>query len=204
MTDDATPDAMPPGDPEPVSSDDVAEAAADAVGGAEAVAEAAVGEAAGAPEAAAAALADPAGDAEAVAAAAVTEPQHRHPFYLRGRHLRLPASRRGLFALLLVLGGLGGIAAFTGVSLIQWTETADFCGRCHAMAPELTAYEHGAHRDVACAECHVEPGIMGWIKAKMNGTRQLVDVVLGTFPEPIPPPNHDDLPGGLGHVRQVS
>ncbi len=180
MTDDATPDAMPPADPEPASSDDVAEAA--------------VTGPASAPEAGAEVVADPAGAAEAVAAAAVTEPQHRHPFYLRGRHLRLPSSRRGLLALLLVLGGLGGIAAFTGVSLIQWTETADFCGRCHAMAPELTAYEHGAHRDVACAECHVEPGIMGWIKAKMNGTRQLVDVVLGTFPEPIPPPNHDDLP----------
>ena len=31
--------------------------------------------------------------------------RHRHPFYLRGRRLRLPRSRRGLFALLLVLGG---------------------------------------------------------------------------------------------------
>ncbi len=40
----------------------------------------------------------------------------------------------------------------------------------------------------------MEPGITGWIKAKINGTRQLVDVVLGTFPTPIPPPNHADLP----------
>ncbi|MHB8891710.1 MAG: NapC/NirT family cytochrome c [Candidatus Limnocylindrales bacterium] len=120
--------------------------------------------------------------------------RHRHPFYLRGRRLRLPSSKRGLFALLMILAGLGGVAVFTGVSLIQWTETADFCGRCHTMAPELQAYEAGAHRDVACAECHVEPGVAGWIKAKLNGTRQLVDVVLGTFPEPIPPPDHDALP----------
>ena len=94
----------------------------------------------------------------------------------------------------MVLAALGGVSVFTGVSLIQWTETADFCGRCHTMSPELRAYEAGAHRDVACAECHVEPGIAGWVKAKLNGTRQLVDVVLGTFPEPIPPPDHDDLP----------
>ncbi len=80
------------------------------------------------------------------------------------------------------------------MSLIHWTETADFCGRCHTMSPELQAYEAGPHRDVACAECHVEPGITGWIKAKINGTRQLVEVVLGTFPEPIPPPDHSDLP----------
>ncbi len=121
--------------------------------------------------------------------------RRRHPFYLRGRRPRLPSSRRGLFALLLVLGGLGAVATFSAVSLLNWTETADFCGRCHTMAPELAAYEAGPHRDVACAECHVEPGIAGWIKAKLNGTRQLIEVVLGTFPEPIPPPDHSQLPG---------
>lgn len=122
-------------------------------------------------------------------------PVARRPrFYLRGRRLRLPSSRRGLFALMMVLTGAGLVAVFTTVSLIHWTETADFCGRCHTMAPELQAYEAGPHRDVACAECHVEPGVTGWIKAKLNGTRQLVEVVLGTFPTPIPPPDHADLP----------
>jgi nitrate/TMAO reductase-like tetraheme cytochrome c subunit len=147
-----------------------------------------------------------AGDSEAATAAttdgaaAVAAPEpppaarRRNPFYLRGRRPRLPRSRRGLFALLLVLGGLGGVATFTAVSLIQWTETADFCGRCHTMAPELAAYKAGPHRDVACAECHVEPGIMGFVKAKLNGTRQLVEVVLGTFPAPVPPPDHANLP----------
>ncbi|MFN8621078.1 MAG: hypothetical protein U0869_10075 [Chloroflexota bacterium] len=28
----------------------------------------------------------------------------------------------------------------------------------------------------------------------MNGTRQLLEIVLGTFPTPIPPPDHEDLP----------
>ena len=128
------------------------------------------------------------------AASMADAPAHRSRFYLRGRRLRLPRSRGGLFALLLVLAGMGGVATFSAVSLLHWTETADFCGRCHAMEPELAAYEAGPHRDVACAECHVEPGIAGWIKAKLNGTRQLVEVVLGTFPEPIPPPDHSELP----------
>jgi nitrate/TMAO reductase-like tetraheme cytochrome c subunit len=138
-----------------------------------------------------------AGYKAASTAAGQAEPapqEHRHPFYLRGRHLRLPQSRRGLFALLLVLGGAGFIAVFASVSLIHWTETADFCGRCHTMAPELQAYEAGPHKNVACAECHVEPGITGWLKAKINGTKQLIEVVLGTFPTPIPPPEHSDMP----------
>jgi hypothetical protein len=139
---------------------------------------------------------DPAEGVEAVAPVEAVEAPapHRHPFYLRGRRLRLPSSRRGLFALLLVLGAMGGVAVFSAVSLIHWTETADFCGRCHTMAPELQAYEAGPHKSVACAECHVEPGIAGWVKAKINGTKQLVEVVLGTFPTPIPPPDHSDMP----------
>lgn len=110
------------------------------------------------------------------------------------RLLRLPRSRAGIFALLLVLGGAGLASIFGGVSLVMWTETDDFCGRCHSMAPELAAYASGPHRQVTCGECHVEPGIDGWIKAKLNGTRQLAELVLGTYPTPIPPPDHAALP----------
>jgi nitrate/TMAO reductase-like tetraheme cytochrome c subunit len=92
--------------------------------------------------------------------------------------------------------GAGLAVSFTigGVVAIQWTETADFCGRCHTMGPELKAYEMSPHRDVPCAECHVEPGIQGWVKAKINGTKQLVEIITGSFPKPIPAPDHADLP----------
>jgi len=118
---------------------------------------------------------------------------------LRGRlpgrpRLRLPRSRTGIFALLLVVGALGFAVVWTSVTLIQWTETASFCGRCHQMGPELAAYEAGPHRDVTCGECHVEPGIDGWIKAKLNGTKQLIQVITGLYPKPVPPPDHSDLP----------
>ncbi len=122
--------------------------------------------------------------------------KRRSPFYLRGRRLRirLPKSRGGLFALLLVLSAVGFVGIYAGVTVISWTESADFCGRCHTMAPELQAYSSGPHRNVTCGECHVEPGIAGWVKAKMNGTRQLIDTVLGTYPTPIHPPEHTALP----------
>ena len=113
----------------------------------------------------------------------------------RGRSfLHLPRTRRGVAALLLVIGGLGSFLVVGAVQVVAWTETADFCGRCHTMGPELTAHANGPHADVTCGECHVEPGIQGWVKAKINGTRQLIEIVLGTFPEPIPPPDHDALP----------
>jgi nitrate/TMAO reductase-like tetraheme cytochrome c subunit len=115
---------------------------------------------------------------------------------LRGRsfHIRLPRTRRGIFALLLVMGAFAFAGIWTSVSLIHWTETADFCGRCHQMGPELAAYEAGPHRDVTCGECHVEPGVDGWVKAKLNGTRQLIQVITGLYPKPVPPPDHSALP----------
>ncbi len=129
-----------------------------------------------------------------VRAGEVAPPKRRSPFYLRGRRLRLPSSRRGLFALLLVLS-IGGFASvYSAVSLIQWTETPDFCGRCHTMAPELQAFEAGYHKSLTCGDCHVEPGILGWVKAKINGTKQLIEVVIGAYPTPIPPATHAEMP----------
>ena len=110
------------------------------------------------------------------------------------RRFHLPRSRRGIFALILVLGGLGATLTFGATAVIGWTETADFCGRCHQMGPELAAYRAGPHQEVACAECHVEPGVGGWIKAKMNGTKQLIQVITGLYPKPVPAPDHANLP----------
>lgn len=103
-------------------------------------------------------------------------------------------SRRGLFVLFMLVAGLGSALTIGSVVAIQWTETAAFCGQCHTMEPELKAYEMSPHREVACVECHTEPGVAGWIKAKVNGTRQLVQILTGTFSTPIPPPDHSLLP----------
>lgn len=99
-----------------------------------------------------------------------------------------------MLLLLFLVAGIGSAITVGGVVAIGWTETADFCGRCHTMGPELQAHSLSPHREVPCAECHVEPGIGGWVKAKVNGTRQLIGVLTGTFPTPIPPPDHGDLP----------
>lgn len=103
-------------------------------------------------------------------------------------------SRRGLFLLIVLVAGIGSAVTVGSVAAIQWTETAAFCGQCHTMGPEVKAYQASPHRNVACVECHTEPGIAGWIKAKVNGTRQLVQILTGTYPKPIPAPDHDTLP----------
>jgi hypothetical protein len=101
-----------------------------------------------------------------------------------------------------MVAGFGVAMTAGGVTALQWTETADFCGRCHTMGPELKGHAISPHRELACAECHVEPGVDGWIRAKLNGTKQLVEILTGTFPTPIPPPQHGALPPTTATCRR--
>jgi len=103
-------------------------------------------------------------------------------------------SKRGVFLIFVLFGGFGAAAAIGGTSAVAFSETPAFCGMCHTMDPELKAYAMSPHKEVACAECHVEPGVAGFVKAKANGTKQLIDIISGKYPMPIEPPDHAKLP----------
>ncbi|HTC35564.1 MAG TPA: hypothetical protein VK724_19480 [Bryobacteraceae bacterium] len=79
------------------------------------------------------------------------------------------------------------IASQLSYRAVEQMDTVQFCGQtCHVMKPEFTAHAaRPPHQAVACAECHIAPGATGWFKAKMNGTAQLVGVVLNNYPRPI-------------------
>jgi hypothetical protein len=93
-----------------------------------------------------------------------------------------------------LVAGFGSVVTVVGVMGIGFTETAAFCGLCHTMKPEMKAYSISAHSELACAECHVKPGALGWVEAKAAGSKQLFQLVTNTFPKPIPAPDHADLP----------
>jgi nitrate/TMAO reductase-like tetraheme cytochrome c subunit len=90
---------------------------------------------------------------------------------------------------LVVAGVVGGAMWF-----IPYSESVSFCTTCHTMIPQHKAYETSAHADVACGECHVAPGLVGWVTAKMAGTQELKALILSNYPTPIPPIPHADLP----------
>jgi hypothetical protein len=69
---------------------------------------------------------------------------------------------------------------------VEHMDTVQFCGQsCHVMKPEFTAHLLPPHQQVACASCHIAPGTTGWLKGKMAGTRQLMEVIFNSFPRPI-------------------
>lgn len=89
------------------------------------------------------------------------------------------------------------VATYRGAA---YMDSPQFCGQsCHVMHPEYTAYRISAHSHVACVECHIGSGAASYVRAKVNGTKQLVEVTFHPFasiaphyipdyPTPIPSP----------------
>ena len=70
-----------------------------------------------------------------------------------------------------------------------YMDSPQFCGQsCHVMHPEYTAYKISAHSHVDCVTCHIGSGAASYFAAKVNGTRQLLEVSFDRYPTPIESP----------------
>jgi nitrate/TMAO reductase-like tetraheme cytochrome c subunit len=85
-----------------------------------------------------------------------------------------------------------GTATYRGVA---YMDSPHFCGQsCHVMAPQWTAYQASPHSHVDCVECHVGSGMKSYVQAKVNGTKQLIEVTFHTWPTPILAPLNELRP----------
>jgi hypothetical protein len=73
---------------------------------------------------------------------------------------------------------------------LQVMETDAFCGgTCHkVMQPEAVAHQVTNHANVRCVDCHIGEGAGHFVKAKMNGARQAVEFLFGSYSRPVPQP----------------
>ena len=104
--------------------------------------------------------------------------------------LNLPRHRRIVLAvasLTLVNVLIVSLAAYRG---LEFMDSPQFCGQvCHTvMQPEYTAYQDGPHSRVRCVDCHIGPGAPWFVKSKLDGTRQVIAVLRGTYSRPIASP----------------
>ena len=106
------------------------------------------------------------------------------------------ATRGAILLGLLLGGGVLVILAATGYRGVEVLESVEFCSdACHKiMEPEGTSHTRSAHANVACVECHVGPGASWFVKSKINGTLEMIEVLLDTYPRPIPTPIHNLRP----------
>jgi nitrate/TMAO reductase-like tetraheme cytochrome c subunit len=92
------------------------------------------------------------------------------------------------------------LVSFASYRGAAYMDSPQFCGQsCHVMHPEYTAYKISAHSHVACVECHIGAGAGAYFSAKVNGTKQLVEVtfhplahfaprIIPDYPTPIESP----------------
>ena len=99
----------------------------------------------------------------------------------------------------IVLAALVGIVFLlvffiASTELLHWTESTAFCSLCHVMKPEVTAYHNSAHARAECGTCHVGPGAVPAIQAKLANVRYLWKYPTGNYETPIPSPIHSLRP----------
>ncbi len=104
-------------------------------------------------------------------------------------HLGDPLFRHGVLIVgiaTMVNLAIVSVATYRGVA---YMDSAPFCGTsCHVMRPQWVAYQASPHSHVACVECHVGSGMEAYFRAKVNGTKQVVEVAFHTYPRPITVP----------------
>jgi len=98
-----------------------------------------------------------------------------------------------LYAFFFVFGIIAVVLSITLV--LDYTETNEFCSdTCHPMADYGDSFEEaeedtilGTHREneVGCAECHNKPGIVGIVKSKYSGVKEVYKFVTGDYEEPL-------------------
>lgn len=62
---------------------------------------------------------------------------------------------------------------------IEVTGTPTFCNSCHIMNPYYDNWKTSSHNEVICLDCHLQPGLAGYVKGKINGMAQSVDCMVG-------------------------
>ncbi len=82
-------------------------------------------------------------------------------------------------ALLVLVFGLAVLSPATLVA-VEKSSQPEFCNSCHIMDPYYASWEASAHSDVACIECHMDPGVMGTVRGKFQALSQLAKYVTRT------------------------
>jgi len=72
-------------------------------------------------------------------------------------------SRRRLWILIAVFVLLVGLT----VAAFEVTSQPFFCAQCHEMQPAVAGWREGNHEEFSCFACHSDPGVVGYLKAKI-------------------------------------
>jgi nitrate/TMAO reductase-like tetraheme cytochrome c subunit len=80
------------------------------------------------------------------------------------------------YALIVGFFGTIGMASFA-----EYSMKPDFCQSCHLMGPYYKAWHESAHKNVACVDCHFEPGLKNTLIGKWKASSQAIKYITQTY-----------------------
>ena len=86
-----------------------------------------------------------------------------------------------------------GLAVFVGAAFAAaaYTERNSFCiEACHEMQPYGDTWAHSTHSDLDCVRCHIEPGFVHFVRAKVSALREVYVHFAGEVKAPIAVTRH--------------
>jgi cytochrome c nitrite reductase small subunit len=77
------------------------------------------------------------------------------------------------------------VLAIGGAAAIPLTNHPAFCASCHTITPSYDSWIRSSHKEVTCVDCHVRPGLSGFVRDKVYaGLKDVAITSLGTSTEP--------------------
>lgn len=81
----------------------------------------------------------------------------------------------------LIIGAIIAGAFLLGGIAVPLTSAPKFCATCHTIRPSYESWAMSSHKDVTCVDCHVRPGLGGFIEDKaLAGTKDVLITLFGT------------------------
>lgn len=93
--------------------------------------------------------------------------------------------RSKLIKLLILIAGLSVFIVVSFIGATYATSLPKFCAFCHIMKPEYATWEASSHSQIACVDCHVDPGMGNALKHKVVAAKELYMYVTKTYQLPI-------------------
>lgn len=85
---------------------------------------------------------------------------------------------------IVIVALIAGALAFGGIA-VPLTSHPRFCATCHTIKPSYDSWLTSTHQSVTCVDCHVRPGISGYVHDKVyKGLKDVGISMFGTPPDP--------------------
>jgi nitrate/TMAO reductase-like tetraheme cytochrome c subunit len=83
--------------------------------------------------------------------------------------------------LILAAGLAAGLALVAMGTAMEVSSQPKFCGSCHIMEPYYESWTESSHRNIACVDCHIPPGVTAELRKKYEAVSMVARYFTGTY-----------------------